>query len=608
MRMFDGLINFVSRIGTSSDKAAHGRYELSMMDGIDIEEAYRTSWFRKICDIPPFDEVREWRTWTGADDAQITAIDAEEKRLGLRHKVAEARTLARKDGGSAILIGTGSGNPMVPLKPENIGKGGLRYITVCNRTDITPRNRISDPNSPMFGEPASYMLNGTSVEIDASRVIRFIGNPIRMQGFWDGWGESIWIELREAVKHADQIAASVSALVDEAKIDVIRIKGLMSGLATVEYENLLTRRWAAMATFKSSQNALLLDADDEYEQKTLTFAGLPDIQDRALMIMSGMADIPATRLLGRSPQGMNATGDSDMRNYYDRIRAGQIMHVQPKLHPLDECLIRSALNERPKEIYYEWNPLYTLSEKEAADIEKQFAETADKYASSALIPNSALAAMVKDGVIERGQWPGAQQAFEGAEAANELPGLLEEPSEAELAEEQARTALALTAANDPAAVARPRPQLVSSRDARFMDASPRTLYVRRDVVNVAEITKWARAQGFTDILPDMHVTIISSRIPIDWMVMGSDWDDEMKLPAGGPRLVETLGSFHVLLFASRMLEYRHQAAMEAGASWDFPTFQPHISIQKGGDMPANVTPYRGKIVLGPEIFEERKPD
>ena len=175
-----------------------------------------------------------------------------------------------------------------------------------------------------------------------------------------------------------------------------------------------------------------------------------------------------------------------------------------------------------------------------------------------------------------------------------------------MAEEQARQAVALATVANPV----PKPKVVA--DARFSDATPRTLYVRRDVVNVAEITKWARSQGFTDILPDLHVTIASSRAPIDWMKMGSDWQGELKLPPGGPRIVDVLGvtsKFYVLLFASHELQWRHDMAKSAGASWDFPEYQPHISIQKGGEIDlSKVDPYRGKIVLGPEIFEERKLD
>jgi uncharacterized protein len=605
---FDSFVNFVSRVGTSADKSTHAYYGMTMMDLFDLEAAYRQTWFRKICDIPPFDEVREWRAWVGADEKQITAIEELEKRHGLRHKVAEARTLARKDGGAALVIGVKGGAPSTELKPEEVGQDALQYIVVCNRQMIQPGEREDDPASPWFGQPKVWRMPRNNVEVHPSRVIRFTGNPIRIADYWDGWqGESIWVELRKRVMNSDQIAASIAALVDEAKVDVIRIDGLMSQITSTEYQAALVARWGQMGTFKSLVNALLLDKKDEYDQKTLTFAGLPDLQEKAMILMAGAADIPATRLFGRSAEGMNATGEGDMRNYYDRITAGQALYLEPALRPVDEILIRSALGSRPPEIWYEWNPLYTLTEKEAAEVEKLFAEAVSTYARDATLPPSAIEAIARAGIIERGQFPGAEKAFDEADAEGDEAGITAEPSEADLAEEEARAAIAKATARDPAGMAGPKPRLVASKDAQVTDAAPRTLYVRRDVVNAAAIKKWAKAQGFASVVDDMHVTIAHSGTPVDWMKVGTSWSGKLELPEGGPRLVERLGpKAIVLLFTADELRWRHEAVLSAGGSYDFDEYQPHITLtyDLGGVDLAKVVPYQGKIVLGPEIFEE----
>ncbi|WP_425516777.1 hypothetical protein [Ensifer adhaerens] len=145
------------------------------------------------------------------------------------------------------------------------------------------------------------------------------------------------------------------------------------------------------------------------------------------------------------------------------------------------------------------------------------------------------------------------------------------------------------------------------------DAAPRTLYVRRDVLNAAEITAWAKGQGFTDIVPDLHVTITYSRTPVDWMKMGENWSDNGKggltIPAGGPRLMEGFGAngeARVLSFASSTLSWRHEDMKRNGASSDREDYQPHITISYAANGPdlASVEPFRGKIELGPEIFDE----
>jgi putative addiction module killer protein len=149
------------------------------------------------------------------------------------------------------------------------------------------------------------------------------------------------------------------------------------------------------------------------------------------------------------------------------------------------------------------------------------------------------------------------------------------------------------------------------RDLRKGLSTPRPLYVHRKVHNGEALIAWAKEQGFKTTVPaeELHVTIAYSKRPVDWMAAGSHWEGQIVIPEGGPRMMEALGadgSAKVLLIASDLLQRRHQAIRDAGASWDWPEYQPHITISYAPDAPdlATVEPYRGEIVLGPEIFEE----
>ena len=135
------------------------------------------------------------------------------------------------------------------------------------------------------------------------------------------------------------------------------------------------------------------------------------------------------------------------------------------------------------------------------------------------------------------------------------------------------------------------------------------MYVRRNVLNAKDIIRWAKAQGFEATLPesDLHVTIAFSRQPVDWFKVGTSWSPKVEVSAGGPRAMEEFGEAKVPLFASSDLTWRHDEIREAGASWDHPEYQPHITISYG-DAPDGVEPYQGPIILGPEIFEEVKED
>lgn len=136
----------------------------------------------------------------------------------------------------------------------------------------------------------------------------------------------------------------------------------------------------------------------------------------------------------------------------------------------------------------------------------------------------------------------------------------------------------------------------------------RTLYVSRQVTNAADVIDWAKANGFgTTLLPDdLHVTVAFSKTAFDW---GDLTPSQIEIvAAAGARAVKSFGdgSVSVLAFDSADLSTRWQEFNDAGASWDWPEYQPHVTLTYQpveGDV-ASIEPYDGPIHLGPERFKE----
>ena len=133
------------------------------------------------------------------------------------------------------------------------------------------------------------------------------------------------------------------------------------------------------------------------------------------------------------------------------------------------------------------------------------------------------------------------------------------------------------------------------------------LYASRPVLNADAIIAWAKSQGFKSTLPaaDMHVTVAYSKAPLDGAKVGNAKPGVVLL--GGKRSVEALGDEGavVLKLSSKDLHARWQQYRDAGASWDYEGYQPHITITydgKGVDL-SKVEPYRGAIKLGAEKQE-----
>jgi len=422
-----GLVNAMSNLGSEKDKGAQGNWYFTPLDQQQAENAYRSNWMvRKAIDIPALDMMREGWAWQCSKE-EIALIEAEEKRLKVHSRVFKAIKQADLLGGSGIIISDGKNNHSEPLALDTIQKGGIDFIRVMDRYQLSSGLLDFDPMSPTYMEPLYYDLIGAAggtIRIHPSRVVRFIGAelPVDSQILYDRWGDSKLDSIEIAIRDATAGQQGIAALVQEAKVDVYQIDGFMEGMKSEVYKRAVVERFSLVQSMKSTVNALVLDKNDEYQQKTINFAQLPEVQRLQLQIVSGAADIPATRYLGQSPSGMNATGDGDLNNYYDRIKADQELKLREPLEKLMDVVVRSALGDRPNDCQFRFRPLYQMSEKDKADIFKTKADAARVLAGGGddlpLIPVEALSDSLINSFIEAGDLPGleaAMQELEGGE-------------------------------------------------------------------------------------------------------------------------------------------------------------------------------------------------
>ena len=214
--------------------------------------------------------------------------------------------------------------------------------------------------SEYYGEPESYTLNDDTgrfgnVSIHPSRVVRFIGLDPPDKMLNSGWGDPLLQVINDAVSAAGTVQQSIAALISEAKFDVIKIPGLTEIFSTSDGTERSIKRFTEANVAKSIINAVVLDGEEEWQRIGVDFNGMPEILQMYMQIASGAADIPVTRFLGMSPAGMNATGQSDLQNYYDRIKADQELRYTPALERLDIVIQCSSLGKYDENIFYEWN-------------------------------------------------------------------------------------------------------------------------------------------------------------------------------------------------------------------------------------------------------------
>lgn len=405
----DGWQNPVTGVGTwDRDKAEHldfkaPYYSLSA-DFKKLSLLYHYDPLsRKIVDAWPKHMFR--RGWDLEIDGEKIKgearkkISKEAKRLGLVSKLRRASSLGRAYGGALAIIGAKDGRKLdQPLNEEGIRS--IDYINIQDRRYIQVAAYYTNPAEPKLGEPAVYRVMSTPTmglqtaskgkdpygqtlyDVHESRVIRFDGaetddlERIRL----GGWSHSVLTAPYEEIKRFMQAFQNAGHLLSDASQGVYKLKGLMQQLGNKQGRANLSARMAMMDMARSVARSLLLDADGEEFNRVMTsFTSVPELLDRFMQMLSMVTGIPVTILMGRSAAGMNATGDSDFRAFYDEIQSAQEDELAPKLHRA-YSLMMLAKNGPTKgeEIDFEfsfrplWNP--TDDEKAGANLKQAQAD------------------------------------------------------------------------------------------------------------------------------------------------------------------------------------------------------------------------------------------
>lgn len=424
LNMFDGLRNALTGQGTGRDPRTATHYAISrpMMTQHELAAAYRGSGImRKIVNIPALDMVREWREWEAEKD-QIAALEKEEKRLGIVGKIHRAEVL-RACGGGALIMGL-PGPPHEPAPTPSLNM--LAYVNVVSRWYLTFDSLNDDATTPGYGEPVMWRMNTTSgqVDIHPSRVIAFRAAPVppiaaTLNAVDEFWGESIIEQVIDAVQDSDTARGSFASLLHKAKLTRIGIPNLGDIVSSPEGEAGVFKRLQMIALAESMYNAAVYDRGnggtnpgEQIDDISYNFAGAKDVIDAYARFVCAVSDIPATRLLGESAGGLNASGTGEQQDWAKKIKAKQELELAPCLDRLDAYLVPSALGSYPDGVEYDFEELMEEDETAHAARFKTVAEALTLIQNTATIPETAFVKAAQNTIVEGGWMPGLSKALD----------------------------------------------------------------------------------------------------------------------------------------------------------------------------------------------------
>lgn len=315
---------------------------------------------------------------------------AELDRLQVMSRLSDALRWSLLDGGGALLVLAKDGGSLEePLDPGKLQQ--IEEFRVLSVVDMRGDNlnRYNDPALPNYGDPQFYLVtNRASVtgqyRVHESRLIPIPGAPtapvagLDMRDIpWNGRGVS-GAAIRAIERYRRSLGLS-EELLRRSQQAVHKQKGLAEMLMAGR-EDVVRKRIDLVDSNRSALNGVAIDSEDDYTVTSVGLNGVKDVLEQMQTAVAAETGYPVTLLFGRSPGGLNSTGEGDWALVYTYVEQVRAKRVDPALERIISLLYaQSAMKgPRPDDWSIEWPPLAPLTRAQEADVENKEADTVKK--------------------------------------------------------------------------------------------------------------------------------------------------------------------------------------------------------------------------------------
>ncbi|WP_205954236.1 DUF1073 domain-containing protein [Pantoea stewartii] len=373
--------------------------------------------YRKMVGTIAEEMTRKWiKLKTVGDDDKSDRVkklvDAME-RFQVREKLREAAEHDGYFGGGQIYIDVLSPKNVSAWTDDNelqsklfisdkkIPKGSLQGFQVIEPVWTYPGvYNAQNPLSPDFYKPTEWFVMGKTVH--ASRMVDFVSRqvPDLLKASYNFRGLSLiqiaepyvnnWLRTRDSV--SDMIHSFSIPVLGTDMSQVLQGNGADVLLSRMELFNRCRDNRGVFAKNKVS------DQEESVEFVNAPLSGLDTLQAQSQEHMSSVSGIPLVKLLGITPNGLNASSDGEIRVFYDYIHSLQQSMFKAPLKRILDVIQLSEFGDIDPDIFFEFEPLYEMSAKEKAEIRLIDAQTDAVYVTQvqALSANDILEKIADD--------------------------------------------------------------------------------------------------------------------------------------------------------------------------------------------------------------------
>lgn len=369
-------------------------YNLLTMYPYPLSYAYKQYGFLQTAIDQPIEDA--FRGGVELESETLSAEELEKLKQTMEdhndwENIKEAQRWARLFGGGLLIANT------LQEADKKLNEKAL----YDEKLDFIPSDRwesiMSDPEAGALY--SNFMFHGKT--IDRSRVCLAMGKkaPYYVRLRLQGWGLSFFEQTLPPLVQYLKSQNVMLELLDENKIDILKINQLSAILMQADGTQKIKKRVDIAAQNKNYKSMLVMDKEDDYQQKQLSVAGLADLSKEIRIMVAAYLRQPVSKIWGTGSSGFSS-GEDDLENYNAMIES----EIRPQCLKMIKWVVdlrcMQLFGRKVPDLTIKWQPLRVLTGLEEQDKEnKIFQNVFGMVDRQLMLPSEAMEYLKRKDII-----------------------------------------------------------------------------------------------------------------------------------------------------------------------------------------------------------------
>lgn len=309
------------------------------------------------------------------DDDQIEELQISLDRDDDINTIGQAAKWNRLFGGAGVIILTDQ-DPETELELTSISKDTPLEFRAVDLWELFWDKQNTEGYDPSIQTQDFEFYSYYGEQLHKSRVMRMKGSvaPSFIRPRLRGWGFSVVETLVRSINQYLKATDLTFQVLDEFKVDIYKIKNLVNTLLSPNGQQKIAERVRMANWQKNFQNAVVMDSEDDWDHKQLSFTGLAEAMDGIRMQVAADMRIPRSKLFGEAGGGLNSGSNEGDLEVYNAMVESQVRNkIKYDILRVCEFKCQKMFGFVPDDLSLTFKPLRVLNGEQEENVkEKKF--------------------------------------------------------------------------------------------------------------------------------------------------------------------------------------------------------------------------------------------